>query len=248
MRRIVKIGFAVIGCLLFVTAVVGMCFGLRGWGIYATVALSALFSIGGFCPDKWLFRVPAWIRVCICSVTALILGLYVFLFLYGRADTVTYTEDAVIVLGCGLRGDKPSRSLRLRLDRAIDYHTKNPAALIVVSGGKGTDEAVSEAQAMETYLLEHGVSSEAILKEDASTSTAENFAFSKALLDKHYDGDYRIAFISNSYHIYRAGVIARDAGFADATHAFAVTLWPSVVVSGLRECIAVVAMWLDFAR
>ncbi len=244
MRRVVKIAFAVIGIGLLISAVAAVCFGTRGWGLYVSFALSALFLLSGFCPDKHLYRIPAWMRLAVCSIVVLIFGLYVFLFLYGRADTVTYTEDAVIVLGCGLRGDKPSKSLKARLDRALDYHEKNPDALIIVSGGKGSDEIVSEAEAMETYLLEHGVSSSCIVKEDASTSTAENFAFSKTILDQHLSDGYRVAYITNSYHIYRAGLIARDTGWQHATHAYAVTLWPSVIVGGLRECIAVVAEWI----
>lgn len=247
-RKIVKAAFAAVGLFLLISAVVAVCLGTRGWGLYVSFGLSALFLVGGLCPDKALHRFPAWLRLTVCGLTAMLLGLYIFLFIFGRTDTVTYTEDAVVVLGCGLRGDKPSKSLKARLDRAVAYHAQNPNALIVVSGGKGDDEDVSEAQAMETYLLANGVDAACILKEDASTSTVENFAFTKALLDKHLGRNYRIAYITNSYHIYRAGIIAADEGFADATHAHAPTPWPSVIVGGLRECVAVVAQWIAFIR
>lgn len=247
-RTIVKTVFAAVGLFLLASAVVAVCLGTRGWGLYVAFGFSALLLVGGLVPDTMLRRLPSWIRLTVCGLTAVFLGLYIFLFLFGRTDTVTYTEDAVVVLGCGLRGDKPSKSLKARLDRAVAYHAHNPNALIVVSGGKGDDEDVSEAQAMETYLLENGVDAAHILKEDASTSTVENFTFTKALLDARLDSEYRIAYISNSYHIYRAGLIAADAGFHDATHAFAPTPWPSVTVGGLRECVAVVAQWIAFIR
>ncbi len=117
--------------------------------------------------------------------------------------------DAVIVLGAGIRGNTVSYALQNRLDTAAQYYEENPGALVVVSGGQGQGEDVSEAYAMQKYLLEHtNVPAESIIKEELSTSTAENFAFSKELLDGLLGTDYRVVYVTNDFHILRAGIIA----------------------------------------
>ncbi|MBQ4626021.1 MAG: YdcF family protein [Clostridia bacterium] len=162
------------------------------------------------------------------------------LAVYGNNDNVTYTEDAVIVLGKGLDGDKITPDLASRLELAVEYHQKNPAAVIVVSGGQGKDEKISEALAMERYLVSKGVPADKIIKEDKSTSTYENFEFSaKILSEKFYDDDYSLAFITNSFHIYRAERIAKSIG-VQATHSGADIEWYTVPTNYMRELMALV--------
>ena len=93
--------------------------------------------------------------------------------------------DYIVVHGAGLVGDKPSPLLAGRLDRALKlWERQGRAGCFIVSGGQGPDEVVSEAQAMHTYLVEHGVPDEVILDEDQSTTTMENLAFSKRIMDE----------------------------------------------------------------
>ena len=88
----------------------------------------------------------------------------------------------MIVLGAGLRKDKPSMLLRYRLDKAYEYAVEHPDLLIVTSGGQGRDEWVPEGQAMRDYLIEKGLPADRVLAENKSTSTEENFAFSLDIL------------------------------------------------------------------
>ena len=73
----------------------------------------------------------------------------------GKSDNATYREDYIIVLGAGLKGDTPSLALERRLEKAAEYMNKNGNAIAIVSGGQGQGETISEAQAMENYLLNH---------------------------------------------------------------------------------------------
>ena len=123
-------------------------------------------------------------------------------------------KDALIVLGAGLRGETVSITLAKRLDKAAGYYLENPDVVVVVSGGQGEDELVSEAFAMRKYLISRGVNAENVLLEDKSTNTAENFSFSKAVLDMHFSGeDYSCAYVTNGFHCYRAGKYAEKEGF-----------------------------------
>ncbi len=164
--------------------------------------------------------------------------------IYGQADNVDYSEDAVIVLGAGLRGDKLTLPLKLRLDKAVDYSRKNSDAIIVVSGGQGLQETVTEAYAMEKYLVEQGVDGDRIIKEEMATSTNENMMFSKMLLDEHFDKPYKTVIITNNFHILRSVSIARTSGLDDVYHMHAEIQWYNLVSCYLRESLALLKMWI----
>lgn len=189
-------------------------------------------------------RFPKYLKAIIISLFCLCIAFSSFLLIFGTTDTVTYKEDAVIVLGAGIKEDKPTRLLRCRLDKALLCYQKNPDIIIVVSGGMGPQESFTEAYVMQKYLLKKGVPQENILTEDKSTSTYENFVFSKKILDDKFDGDYSLCFVTNEYHIYRAGKIAKTANIESATHTHSTTVWHSVLPGTLRECLAVIKFWL----
>ncbi len=199
------------------------------WGIYLN-QVSQLFPLG--------------LRAFVAATLVVVVGFSTFLLVFGLRDNVTHKENAVIVLGAGVNGEAVSLALEGRLDTAVEYHKQNPKALIVVSGGQGPGEDISEAEAMKRYLVKKGVPEALIIKEDKSTSTRENFLFSKKKLDEFFVGEYTVAYITNDYHVYRAGGIAKNAGFKNLTHAHSGTLWHTVVPGTLRECLAVAKFWV----
>ena len=188
--------------------------------------------------------IPKVIKYCVIVLFCIELALGLFIAIYGETDNITYKEDAVIVLGAGVHGYRISLPLKFRIDKAIEYYNKNPDAVIIVSGGKGFQEAVSEATAMERYLLNKGIPQNSIIKEDKSTSTIENMTYSKEILDKYFDKDYNVVVITNNFHIYRGVSYARDAGFVNISHISAPIRWYTVVPNYLRETLAVLKMWV----
>lgn len=167
-----------------------------------------------------------------------------FLSVYGLCDNADYKEDAVIVLGAGIRGDRVTLPLKMRLDLAVDYHKKNPDGLIVVSGGQGLQETVTEAYAMEKYLIKNGVDKNKIIKEEKATSTFENMKFSKEILDNCFTTDYSVVVATNNFHVYRATTLAKKAGFQNVTHMHAGLQWYNLMPCFLRESIAVIKMFV----
>ena len=147
--------------------------------------------------------------------------------------------DTIIVHGCALLdGDRVSRILANRLDKALELFRKSRGrAMIVVSGGQGDDETVSEAEAMRAYLLEKGVPDEQILLERFSRSTEENLRFSRQLLEEHGGGG-RIALVTSNYHVYRCILLARELNMRCTGIGAKVAwyYWPSAVI---REFAAV---------
>ena len=213
-------------------------------GNILTLILGAAFLCLAIFFDKIKKIFPIWLKAALIFILVCVLGLGSFLFIYGVSDNVSYNEDAVIVLGAAIHKDVPSLVLKQRLDKAAEYHNENPNAIIVVSGGKGPQESITEALAMERYLISKGVPTDKIIKEEKATSTYENFIFSKEILDEHFSGDYNVAFVTNEYHTYRAGEIAALAGLDSVCHIHSNTRWYSVLPGVLRECVAVAKHWV----
>lgn len=118
--------------------------------------------------------------------------------------------DCIIVLGAQVRGTWITNSLKRRLDAALEYLEKYPDTKIIVSGGQGPGEEISEAAAMADYLSTHGIKRSQILCEDRSTSTRENFRYSKQFIDAEHE---TTGIVTNDFHICRASMIARMEGY-----------------------------------
>ncbi len=116
-----------------------------------------------------------------------------------------------IVLGCKVNGTDPSAMLSRRLDAAAEYMTEFPDAVIIVSGGQGDNEDISEAECMKIFLTDRGFDPNRIIKEDKSENTYENIQFSKKYLDEKNLGD-DVTIITDSFHQLRASIIADDLG------------------------------------
>ncbi|MEY8445147.1 YdcF family protein [Enterococcus ratti] len=166
---------------------------------------------------------PQWFNI-LFSAVPLILG-YLFIVFYNfmtvsflyQFNRPRYNQNYIIVLGAGLlNGEKVSPLLAKRINKAIAFYwaqskaTLNPPILLM-SGGQGADEKIPEAIAMKQYALAKGIPERDILVETNSKTTLENMRFSKEIMDQQTDGSYRAIFTSNNYHIFRAGLYARQA-------------------------------------
>lgn len=136
----------------------------------------------------------------------------VLMIVEGSRKTVDKV-DYVIVLGARLYGEKPSPALLERLKVAKEYLSENKDVKVIVSGGQGMDEDISEAQAMKKYLVDNGIDKDSVIIEDKSTSTFENLQFSlekiKQLDDKE---NVKVLLATNKYHIFRAKFLAKRLG------------------------------------
>jgi uncharacterized SAM-binding protein YcdF (DUF218 family) len=176
-------------------------------------------------------------------LTVLCVSYAICAFIYGRRRALRGDGSVVVVLGAGLQnGGEVGPLLASRLERGrsvYDNLTARGAAdpVLIVSGGKGADERVSEAQAMAGYLTRRGFPAGRLILEDRSRSTEENLLFSKAIVDQRRPGA-RWVIVTSSFHALRAAIIARRLGIdghvtGAATPGFS---WPGGV---LREFAAV---------
>jgi len=146
------------------------------------------------------------------------------------------------VLGCKVNGDRPSRMLQARLEKAAEFLLEHPQAHCIVTGGKGPDEDYPEALIMKNYLVNKGISSMRIIMEDTSTSTLENLT-NASQLAKRYNCHERFLIVTDRFHQYRAITVANSLGMV--SYALNVdTVWYLAMQYWFREIAAITRDWL----
>lgn len=190
----------------------------------------------------------AWLRGVVSSV--LIIGTVGFAALEIMVVTgAKVSEDAeapyLIVLGAKVNGSAPSLILSERLRAALDYMTEYPDSTAIVSGGQGAGENISEAEAMEVWLVNKGVDGERIIKEDKSTTTQENLENSLEIIKNMTDSDeIRAAIVTSDFHMYRAVYMAEKLGITAVSFPARTARTGLRVNYYMREPIALVKMYL----
>ncbi|MBC5630736.1 YdcF family protein [Clostridium sp. NSJ-6] len=186
--------FCLLGIILFIYGFIELKFKVNIWG-----------------------RIPKLLKRII--IVLFFIGMSIFIIIEG---VIIYNghhydkerPDYLMVLGAGLRGSKISTSLLYRLETAVEYNKLYPDVKIIVSGGQGPDEDISEAKAMKDYLISKGIDESLIISEDKSTNTYENFLFTKKILeDETGEEDFTVTVISNNFHMYRAKYLGKQVGF-----------------------------------
>ena len=197
---------------------------IRREGFSLTNVLPALFALAIV---AWIIGIPVTIGMSnsriVISLSALLLALGLWFF-FSFVALLVYSWfyrrlprkrlfDYIIVHGAGLNGEEPTPLLRGRIDKALElWSAQGCSAILVPSGGQGSDEVISEAEAMSRYMLRLGVPREAILPEDQSTTTMENVIFAKKLLEARQTTPYRCAFVTSDYHVFRTALYASHVG------------------------------------
>ncbi len=120
----------------------------------------------------------------------------------------------LIVLGAHVNGKRITNSLMRRLDAAYAYLCENTKTKVVVSGGQGRGEAISEAEAMAEELMRRGINPSRILREARSVSTEENLVFSGEILSEAGMSEQdNVVVVTNDFHIYRALLLGKRVGY-----------------------------------
>ena len=91
--------------------------------------------------------------------------------------------DYMIVLGAQVHGERPSRALKLRLEKAAQEWERCGKPTLLLSGGQGDGESITEAECMKRFLVEKGIPEDKMILEDESVSTMENLQFCARLSD-----------------------------------------------------------------
>lgn len=204
-----------------------------GLGLYFLLPLAiGVRHIGMFAPAA-VFGIFAWILLRPQKVKALLTGRHralwrtlLALFAAGLmcVDVIlglmvrqavnrpeSDTPCTVLVLGCEVRGLRPSKMLQARIDSAYDYLAANPRAVCVACGGMADDEIITEAQCIRDELVRRGIDPQRIYMEEKSENTAQNIAFAAEVIRQNgLPTDVAVA--SDYFHQYRPALYARQNG------------------------------------
>jgi len=199
-------------------------------------------------------RARRWLAALLALIAA---GVLVFAALefviwrgaQGRTAQAGDRPEVMVIFGCQMRKDGPSILLRDRLDTALAYWEEHPDMKIIVTGGKGDDEHISEAQCMYDYLTAHGADPAQVLMEDRSRNTWQNLRYTFALLEEEglEPSMGQVLVVSNGFHLARVRMLfGRVWGgtYSLSTLAAPSTDLPARVNSYLREAPALLKSWL----
>ncbi|NMB33292.1 MAG: DUF218 domain-containing protein [Clostridium sp.] len=206
--------------------------------LLSLVAIFRLTGRGNLFKIKNTFLKSAFIFICAVFILSFVLieGLIIL----SSASDNNVEVDYLIILGTGLRGDEIPQTFKNRLDQGLKYLNDNPDIMVVVSGGQGPGESISEAEAMRRYLTDNGVDEDRIILEDKSTSTAENMKYTANILENLTGRqDYRVMIATNEFHLFRSKILAKHNGFTP--YGISASTTPYIMPNSfIREYFAVV--------
>lgn len=152
--------------------------------------------------------------------------------------------DYIIILGAGVRGTTPSLTLYERLKAGLTCISDNPEALVILSGGKGPGEDISEAEAMRRYFLGHGINEKRLMLEDESRDTRQNILFSKSKIQtRNHSEEVKVLLVTSNFHMFRSGFLAKRAGLNVSYYSASIPTW-LIPTYYIREYFAVVKSYL----
>lgn len=183
------------------------------------VALTDLI-VSKFYHNTWIAS-PFSFILGVASYFSLVFFFYSITAILYNLIPIRGLVDYIIILGAGLNKDKVTPLLAARIEVGIKLYQKQKqkqqhTPTIIVSGGQGSDELISEAAAMAQYINDKHPDVAPILIEDKSTTTRENLLFSEQVaLENGASNSFKdsnIVLATNNYHLLRAGKIASMLG------------------------------------
>lgn len=160
----------------------------------------------------WLASLRTWVRILagvFLVLFVLWLGTIALILLAGRSPKVQ-KADAILVLGAAQYNGRPSPVFRARLDHAIQLYRQDYAPYLIMTGGVGVGDTLSEGEVGRRYALQSGVTPDAILVERAGVTSYESIEAAAALMRQH--NLHSALLVSDPYHMLRLQLLARRAG------------------------------------
>lgn len=191
-------------------------------------------------------RLRLWMKALLALVLAgaAVFGILEAVVLRGGQTQIIGEPEIMVIFGCQVKPWGPSILLQDRLDTALDYLEDHPDMTVIVSGGKGDDEHISEARCMYDYLIQHGVDGEKIMMEDQSSNTWQNIGNTLELVKSgQVEGNGQYLLVSNDFHLVRIKMLwgrAWPGTYSLSTLAAPVSHAPSRIKMFFREPLALV--------
>lgn len=159
-------------------------------------------------------RIKQFIGICLLLAISIFVYHIILIYDYSKQynDTVS---DVAIVLGAGSSGGKISPVFRERVNQAIKLFKTGKVNSIILTGGHGKNQAISDSKAAMHYAIKKGVAKEHIFIEEKSDITWLNLTNARQIMkQKHFK---TALLVSDPFHMKRAMHMCRQLGMSCKT-------------------------------
>lgn len=144
--------------------------------------------------------------ILIISICVILIGINILVVGTTKSQIVNndykFSEiDCILVLGAGIRGNRPSLMLQDRLDVAIDLYNKGIKKILV--SGDHQDDDYDEVNVMKNYLIENGIPTKDIFVDHYGISTYDSIYRLRPIFSVN-----EVIIVSQEYHLYRSLYVA----------------------------------------
>ncbi len=143
-------------------------------------------------------------------LTAAWLLILVTIVVLGQRDGAA-PADAIVVLGAAQYEGRPSPVLRARLDHAITLWEQGLVPRMILTGGQGERDTLSEAAVGRRYMIARGVPDTAIVLEARGRTSSQSLQAVATYL-RGGNGGARVILVSDQFHMFRLWILARRFG------------------------------------
>lgn len=150
-------------------------------------------------------------------------------------------ETVFVTFGSKVKSDStPGVPLARRLSKTAELMEQLPDSVCIVTGGRGNDEPVAEAEVMQKWLVSQGIDKDRIIVEDQAKNTVENIEYSLEILKESGLENRTVACVSTDYHILRIRFLSERYDFADYYYSS-----PSV---GIWDYVSLVREYMSYCK
>lgn len=192
--------------------------------VFGGISFSEIFLVVGIVLIIYqIFKKKIKEKKVFYRVLKIIISIFLIVFVVTESLIIFYPKnslesksDYLLILGASVKKTTPSTTLKGRLDTALKYLKINDNCYVVVSGGKGSGEKITEAKAMKDYLIKNSIDKNRIIEEDKSTNTYENFKYSKLKIEEHSQrklSDLKVKIVTTDFHVLRSKILAYRNGY-----------------------------------
>lgn len=196
--------------------------------VFGGISFSEIFLVVGIVLIIYqIFKKKIKEKKVFYRVLKIIISIFLIVFVVTESLIIFYPKNSLesksgylLILGASVKKTTPSTTLKGRLDTALKYLKINDNCYVVVSGGKGSGEKITEAKAMKDYLIKNGIDKNRIIEEDKSTNTYENFKYSKLKIEEHSQrklSDLKVKIVTTDFHVLRSKILAYRNGYKNTS-------------------------------
>lgn len=175
----------------------------------------------------WVGRVVALAAICYAVV-------FLWVYWVSRQDQ-RERADAIVVLGAAQYNGRPSPVLKARLDHALELYREGLAPMVVVTGGIGPGDRMSEATVGHKYLRAQLPDSAIIVRPDGRTTEESMRSVAEWMREREVA---RVLLVSDPFHMARLRLEARYARL----EAFVSPTRTSPIMAGSRTEVGYLAL------